>query len=255
MDCNRDLRWTTICSERSGSLCPGDAQRKGRCSGEQGPAQQGPDERALTPADQAAKEQILKGSAWQESMHKFDQWLSAQTIYDPQQVETIKKRLVLGVSRMTPSQLQRFQADIDEKVAVLTSSQAQQASTYLAETFAVASPAYARKIRAKLPDVLTMTAAQITQQLNVFASKHSATLAAQKTFEDDRQQSIAYNEAQLAAMRDESDKAIARASAGAASGGKSGSYSAARDYFPNVGNDGPFGPGTSYGGFGGFGFF
>jgi|GEM_PF-4964688 len=220
------------------------------------PAKPAPKPAALSAADIAAKNDILKSSAWQETSHNFDQWLSAQTIYEPSQVKQIKRRMSLGVERMTPAQLLRFQSDIQEKLEVLNSSEAKQAGAYLAETFSVASPAYARKIRAKLPDVLTMTAAQINQQLDVFASKHAATLAAQKTFESDRQQSIAYNEAQITAMREESDRALARASAGSAGSGKSGGYSSARDYFPNVGNDGPFGPGTSYGGgFGGFGFF
>jgi hypothetical protein len=206
----------------------------------------------LTPADVAAKEKILGAPEWKQTMHDFEQWLSAQVIYDPEQVKQIRKRMALGIERMTPAQLQRFQSDIQEKVAVLTSDEAQQAGTYLTETFAVASPAYARKIRAKLPDVLTMTASQISQQLDLFASKHAAAINRQKTFEADRQQSIAYNESQLAAMRQESDAALNRASSAAASSGRQGNYAAARDYFPDVGNDGPFGPGTSWGGFGFF---
>jgi hypothetical protein len=212
----------------------------------------------LSAADIAAKDKILNTPEWKQTFHEFNEWMSAQVIYDADQIQQVRKRMALGISRMTPAQLERFQSDIQEKLAVLNSDQAKQAGTYLTETFAVASPAYARKVRAKLPDVLTMTAAQINQQLDIFAVKHAAALKTQKTFEADRQQSIAYNQAQLAAMRAESDQAMNRASAAAASAGKGGNYTAARDYYPGgVGNDGPFGPGTSYGGFGfgGFGFF
>jgi len=213
----------------------------------------------LSNDDVAAKEKIMSSPEWKQTFHDFNEWMSAQVIYDADQIQQIRKRMALGISRMTPAQLERFQSDIQEKLAVLNSDQAKQAGTYLTETFAVASPAYARKVRAKLPDVLTMTAAQINQQLDIFAVKHAAALKTQKTFEADRQQSIAYNQAQLAAMKAESDQAMNRASAAAAQGGKSGNYTAARDYYPGgVGNDGPFGPGTSYyGGFGlgGFGFF
>lgn len=213
----------------------------------------------LSAEDMAAKEKILNSPEWKQTFHDFNQWMSAQAIYDADQVAQIRKRMQLGISRMTPAQLERFQSDIQEKLVVLTSDEAKQAGTYLTETFAVASPAYARKVRAKLPDVLTMTAAQINQQLDLFASKHAAALKTQKTFEADRQQSIAYNQAQLAAMRQESDAAMNRASAAAAQSGRGGNITAARDYYPGatIGNDGPFGPGTSWGGwgFGGFGFF
>jgi hypothetical protein len=212
----------------------------------------------LSSEDAAAKEKIMSSPEWKQTFHDFNEWMSAQVIYDADQIQQVRKRMALGISRMTPAQLERFQSDIQEKLAVLNSAEAKQAGTYLTETFAVASPAYARKVRAKLPDVLTMTAAQINQQLDIFAVKHAAALKTQKIFESDRQQSIAYNQAQLAAMRAESDQAMNRASAAAAQGGKSGNYTAARDYYPGatIGNDGPFGPGTSYyGGFGGFGFF
>ena len=206
-----------------------------------------------TAEEAAARDKVLNGQPWNQMMHDFNQWLSAQPLYDAEEVKRIRTRLDIGVGRMSATQLERFLYDMQEKLQVLTGAQAQQASAYLAQTFAVASPAYAKRIRQKLPDVLTMTAAQINQQLAIFASKQQATVDMQKSFEDSRSQSIAYNQQQLAAQERASEAALSRAESGAASGSKGNNYTAARDYFPNAGNDGPFGPGTSIGL--GWGFF
>ena len=171
-----------------------------------------------------------------------------------QQVKQIRARLAAGISRMTAAQLQWFLSDMREKLQVLTSQAARDASTYLAETFTAASPAYARKLRQKLPDVLTMTAAQVNQRLAIFASKHQQTLAMQQTFNDSRQQEIAYNQAQIAEEQQVLNQDLDRESTAVANASKGNNFNPARDYFPNVGNDGPFGPGTSVGFWGG-GFF
>jgi hypothetical protein len=208
-----------------------------------------------TAADTAAREQILNSDKWKQTNAKFIEWLDTQSLYDAEEVKQIKSRLAVGIGRMTAAQLQWFQNDMEEKLQVLNSEQAQQASVYLAQTFAVASPAYARKLRQKLPDLLTMTAAQVNQQLAVFAAKRQSTIQMQQTFEDAKQQQIAFNQSQLAAREQESERALDRAQSAAASAGSKGNnFTPARDYFPNAGNDGPFGPGTSIGFWGG-GFF
>jgi hypothetical protein len=206
------------------------------------------------PEDAAAREQILRSQAWQEMMHQFDEWLSAQSLYDPKQIQA---RLAAGIGRMTAAQLRWFLNDMHEKLEVLTSQAARDASTYLTETLAVASPAYARKIREKLPDVLVMTAAQINQQLSVFAAKHHQTIANQKAFDDSRSQEIADNQAQIAEEQQVLNRDLGKESTAAANASKGNNFTPARDYYPgSVGNDGPFGPGTSYfGGFWGGGFF
>ncbi len=206
-------------------------------------------------AGAADREEILNSQAWQQTIADFDAWLAGQSIYDPQQVQQTKARLEVGISRMTAPQLRYFQADLQAKLQVLTSQQSRDAESYLAQTLSVASPAYARKVRQKLPDLLTATAGQVSQQLAAFAAKRDNTAAMQQAFNDSRQQQIAYNEAQVQARAQESERALDRAQASAASSGSKGNnFTPARDYFPNAGNDGPFGPGTSIGFWGG-GFF
>jgi hypothetical protein len=205
-------------------------------------------------ADTPEREQILQSQEWKQTIADFENWLSTQKLYDAQQAKQTQARLEVGISRMTPAQLQYFEKDMQGKLTVLTSDQAREAEEYLSQTLAVASPAYARKIRQKLPDVLTASAGQISQQLAGFAAKRDATAQLQQTFNDSRQQQIAYNQTQNAQRQQTLNSDLGRESDAAINATKGNKFTAARDYFPNAGNDGPFGPGTSIGFWGG-GFF
>ncbi len=202
----------------------------------------------------AEREQILESPQWKQTIADFEAWLSSQKIYDAQQVKQTRARLEVGISRMTPAQLEWFERDLQAKLKVLTSDQAQEAEAYLLQTLAVASPTYSRKIRQKLPDLLTASAAQVSQQLAGFAAKRDATTQLQQAFSDSRQQQIAYNQSLASERQQVLNRDLGRESAGAINATKGNKFTAARDYFPNAGNDGPFGPGTSIGFWGG-GFF
>ncbi len=204
--------------------------------------------------DAAARDQILASQDWRNTIQQFQQWLTSQTVYDAQQVKQTEARLSVGISRMSAAQLKWFENDLQEKLKVLNGPQAQDASTYLAQTFAVASPTYAKRVRANLPDLLTSSAAQINQRLAGFAAKQQTTLQMQKSFEDGKQQQIAYNQTQIAEQQQILNKDLDRESAAVSQAVKGNDFSKSRDYFPNAGNDGPFGPGTSIGFWGG-GFF
>jgi hypothetical protein len=233
------------------------APAAGSKTGAAAPRQPSPPAKAAAPSadESAAREQILNSDKWKQTLAGFDQWLDTQTMYDAQEVQQTKSRLQVGIGRMTAAQLQWFENDLQEKLRILSGEQAQDASEYLAQTLAVASPAYARKLRQKLPDLLTTTAAQVNQQLAAFSTKRQTTQQMQGSFDSARQQEIAFNQSQLAAREQESERALDRAQSAAASAGSKGnSFTPARDYFPHAGNDGPFGPGTSVSFFGG-GFF
>ena len=111
-----------------------------------------------------------------------------------------------------------------------------------------------RKLRQKLPDLLTTNAAQVNQQLASFAAKRQSSAQAQQAFADARQQQIAFNQTQIAEQQQILNNDLDRESDAAKKATKGNDFKQARDYFPNAGNDGPFGPGTSVGFWGG-GFF
>jgi len=74
------------------------------------------EKRGPSPEDVAAREQILHSQQWQQTLHDFNEWLSIQTLYDPQQVQQIKTRLAAGINRMTPAQMEWFLNDTQAKL-------------------------------------------------------------------------------------------------------------------------------------------
>ncbi len=179
----------------------------------------------------AAREQILKSDEWRDVLSAFNDWLSKQTLYDDEQVTRIRQRLEIGIKRMTSTQSQRFMTEMSAKLEVLKSDHATEADDYLKETLSVASEAYARKVRQQLPDVLSMSAAQIDQKLAAITSKRAATAKIQKTFNDSRQRMVANYEAQTRArMRDQQAESADRAS----SYPQRSNYTPASDYYPNT---------------------
>jgi len=204
--------------------------------------------------DSAARKQILNSPKWQETMQQFEKWLSRQRLYDAQEVEHVSSRLKVGIGRMTAAQLQWFLNDMEEKLEVLTGQEARDASDYLTETAAVSSPTYARQLRQKRPDLLTMTAAQVHQKLAALAYKRQAASQMQQLLQESRLQRIARNKAQLAGRGPGTDRDLDRESTAASSTTKGNKSPAAHAYFPNADNDRPLGRDASVD-FGGGGFF
>jgi hypothetical protein len=180
----------------------------------------------------AAREEILHSEDWQQTMAQFHQWLDSQKMYDASQVKQIKARLEVGIKRMTAIQLQRFLAGIHDKLETLAGQRAIDAEAYLTETLSVASPAYARKIRQQLPDVLSMTAAQVDQKLASFAVKQQSSAQLQKSFNSTRQQQIALHEAQRASQQ-EQIRASQRAESNASTP-QPNNFTPATDYYPII---------------------
>ena len=189
------------------------------------------------PIDTVAQQVVLQSAEWQRMMAQFNDWLSDQSLYDSDQVKQIKQRLDAAIQKMSAEQLKTFMAQMLAKLDVLTSERAKDAQDYLAETLSVASPAYARRMHQQMPDVLTMTAGQIDQRLTNFASKRQNLAQMQKTFDNSRQQQIAYNQARLKARQESQERALDRAeSAAAAAGSGQSDVMPARDYYPWLGD-------------------
>ena len=208
---------------------------------------------AKQPVDTVAQQVVLQSPEWQRMIARFNDWLSDQSLYDPDQVKQIKQRLDAAIQKMSAEQLRAFLADMVAKLEVLISDRAKDAEAYLTETLSVASPAYARRLRQQLPDVLTMTPGQIDQKLTGFAAKRQSLVQMHKTFDDGRQQQIAYNHARLKAKQESKERALDRAESAAAAAAGSGQSDAmpARDYYPFLGDQ--YGSSLYY--FGGFGWY
>lgn len=183
-----------------------------------------------SPAELAAREQVLKSEEWRETLEQFNAWLAKQTLYDAEQVARTRQRLEVGTKRMSAAQLQRFMAEMHTKLEVLENQHAIDAQEYLTETLSVASPAYARKVRQQLPDVLSMSAGQIDQMLASVTAKRTATTKMQQTFINSRQRMIALNEAATRSrQREQAAEGVDRGS----SYPSNSNYTPAADYYPN----------------------
>ena len=122
-------------------------------------------------AQEASRAKILDSDEWKKTMHDFEEWASVQQIYDKDQMAKLKQRLEQKVAGMSADQMTDFIRQLKQKLTILHSAEARDARKWLSETLAVAAPAYANKIRAKLPDIATLTGAQLQLQLDAFEDR------------------------------------------------------------------------------------
>ena len=182
--------------------------------------------------DSAARNDILQSRSWQDTLQEFNDWLSSQVLYGDEEVRHIRARLEAGINRMSAEQLQIFMNALRERLVVLKSDRALDAQDYLAEKFLVASDAYTRKIREQLPDVLSMTAAEIDRRLSIFASKRLQRTQKQAVFEQSREQRLASNTAQVKARQQQKDRIANRTTEAARAASTPNDFTPSRDYFP-----------------------
>ena len=157
-------------------------QAKQKPSSQQVPAQPAP-----TADDAANKAEILNSQNWRRAMFEFKEWLSTQQIYDPRQVQQIKARFNQRVARMTASEVQNLLADMAAKFQILNSPQAQEARAWMAQYLSVMSDRKRAEVLKDIPNVTTMTAAQLQQELIKIEQKRATIDQEQAAFQRSQQ--------------------------------------------------------------------
>jgi glutaredoxin-related protein len=122
-------------------------------------------------ANRAAREQILQSERWRNAVRGFEQWLSVQQLYTPQEVAVLRAQFKSRVDRMSPAELQEQLTRMEEKLAVLSSPEAEDARRWLAQFLAVQAKYTDEQLRQMRPDVARMTAAQIRDELRRFQAR------------------------------------------------------------------------------------
>jgi TolA-binding protein len=122
-------------------------------------------------ANEAARQQILQSDRWKNAVHGFEQWLSVQQLYSPQEVALLRSQFKSRVERMSPAELEQQLTRMEEKLAVLTSPEADDARRWLSQFLAVQKKYTDAELRRMRPDVAGMTAAQIREELARFQSR------------------------------------------------------------------------------------
>jgi hypothetical protein len=141
-------------------------------------------------ADAARKHEILTSAAWRRAMFEFKEWLSAQQLYDAKQVEQIKRDFNARVAAMTADEVQYLLADMQAKFQILDSPQAQEARAWMASYLAVMSNKKKAEVLKDLPNVATMTAAQLNQELLKIEQKRTTIEQEQAAFQSTRQAEV-----------------------------------------------------------------
>jgi hypothetical protein len=122
---------------------------------------------SVEPDDDEAqrKAEVLAGSRWRRAMHEFDEWLAVQPVYSPDRARRIKNDLATRVASMTSYELEYMLEGLDEKLHILESPEATETREWLGRYLAVVSDDRRAALLDAVPDVLEMSAADLTAKL------------------------------------------------------------------------------------------
>jgi hypothetical protein len=147
------------------------------------------------------KQEILSSAPWRRAMFEFKEWLSAQQIYDARQVEQIKRDFNERVAAMTADEVQFLLEDMQAKFKILDSPQAQEARAWMASYLAVMSDKKKAEVLKGLPNVATMTAAQLNEEILKIEQKRATITEEQAAFQRTQQAQVSRQLAEDRAMQ------------------------------------------------------
>jgi hypothetical protein len=169
-------------------------------------AQTGAAERTMpsqaTPEDAARKVEIMSGPRWRRAIFELGEWLSAQQIYSPQEVSRIKADFNRRVAGMSSYELEYLLDDLDAKFKVLETPEARDAKAWLGQYLSAMSDRRRAEALRDVPDVVTMSSAQLQQEINRIEQKRLSLQQRQQSFDQSRDalvQQAAANRQQTAA--------------------------------------------------------
>ena len=203
--------------------------------------------------DLAKKVEIMNSPRWRRAIFELGEWLSAQAIYTPAQVRNIKADFNRKVETMSPHDLEYLLDDLDAKFQILDTPEARDARSWVAQYLSVMSDQKRAEVLKDVPNVVTMTAGQLQQEIQKIEQKRSSLQQQQAAFDEGREQLV--QQAQAARQQTAAAAAAAMSRTGGVSyspyrsGGSGGGGS--KPPFSDVGGSGmtlysgPFGAGVS----------
>jgi hypothetical protein len=130
-------------------------------------------------SDAAKKAAILDSQRWRRAIFELNEWFSVQPFYDKKQVEEIKANLSKRVAAMSSSEVQFMLDDMDAKFQILDSKPAQEARAWLGHYLSVISDRRREEVLKDMPNLATMTAAQLSQEIGKIQRKRGIIAAEQ----------------------------------------------------------------------------
>jgi FtsZ-binding cell division protein ZapB len=159
--------------------------------------------------DLARKAEIMSGQRWRRAIFELGEWLSAQQIYTPQEVNRIKADFNRRVAGMSSYDLEYLLDDLDAKFKVLESPEARDAKAWLGQYLAAMSDRRRAEALRDVPDVVTMTSSQLQQEIDRIEQKRASLQQRQQAFDQSREALVQ----QAAASRQQTAAAAAAAMA------------------------------------------
>ena len=141
-------------------------------------------------SDLAKKVAIMNSPRWRRAIFELGEWLSAQAIYTPTQVRNIKADFNRKVEKMSPHDLEYLLDDLDAKFQILDTPEARDARSWVAQYLSVMSDQKRAEALKDVPNVVTMTAGQLQQEIQKIEQKRSSLQQQQAAFDQGREQLV-----------------------------------------------------------------
>ena len=241
-----------VAAQPPGGVGPGIAKDPAPSSPSAPPAAANKDsDKSSADDDQVRKAEIMNSERWRRAIFELGEWLSAQEIYTPHQVRTIKADFNRKVAKMSSHDLEYLLDDLDAKFKIIDTPEARDARSWLGQYLSVMSDQKRAEVLKDMPNVVSMTAGQLEQEIQKLEQKRSSLQRQQAAFDEGRQQLV--QQAQLSREQTAQASAAAMRSSG---GGASyspyrGSGGGGKPPFSDAGGSGmtlysgPFGAGVS----------
>jgi hypothetical protein len=124
-------------------------------------------------SDLARKAEVMHSSRWRRAIFELSEWLSSQEIYSPKEVSRIKSDFNHRVEKMSSYDVEYLLEDLETKFKVIDSPEAQEARAWVGQYMSAMSDRKRHEVLKDLPDVVNMTAGQLSQEIEKIEQKRS----------------------------------------------------------------------------------
>ncbi len=167
-----------------------------------------------TQDDLAAKSALLQSPRWRRAIFELGEWLSTQKIYPPKEVQRIKADFNAKVMKMSSHELEYLLDDLEAKFKVMDTPEAQEARAWVGQYLSAMSNHRRAEAIKDVPNVVDMTAGQLSQEIEKIERTRQALKDRQAAFDEGRQLLVTEAEANRKATADASVAATAKMNSG-----------------------------------------
>ena len=145
---------------------------------------------ATPPDDIAKKAEILRSPRWRRAVFELGDWLDSQQIYPPKQVQKIKSDFNHRVAKMSSYELEYLLEDLEQKFKVMDSPEARDARAWVGQYLSAMSDRKRDEVLKDIPNVVSMSAGELSQEIQKIETKRQSLQRQQAAFEQGRQQLV-----------------------------------------------------------------